>query len=970
MTAASWPRTTTGTQVSRTDNAPIESPLHQPTSVPYTRHPFTVFLATVAALATGTMTILGLAVPGFADTPDESTDPSPFQELELSGYIAALPEEPHFAGGTYLVTDGGSTVQITGEKVERMPSGTHFDGSVEIPQNVLDHASPDVENLDQAVEQILNEAMDLDVALRVLDAELQMPGSFDEPNANRDSGPEIQTRSNESKGSPHFADVVWYGKEGTVTPTESQVRDAVQRAGLYWGEETEGKMPGFTIRNVSVFASTDFDFCDQWPAWNKAAEMFGRTSGSYFGSHDQHLVVLVPGEVCGIGNGLGTVGGRGLDNGGVIWGSIDGSKPYEWHQVIVHEFGHNFSLGHSNILQCPSPRSDNPLPLEEKSECNIRDYGDYYDPMSGGWVSPSINNFGSQSSMNAVHKTVLGLLKPGGGLLDINAKRGKIQKLRLAPITSTYGTRALRIADPQSDETFFVEYRNGIDRDSDVFYMRVYTNTAPNSTPAMGPGIRVLKFAGGSSRSNNDTLSLRRFPQLGHDMNFDVTWYGLGDTFVSHDYFPGRPAVKIQVLTEDPEGATVRIELDPGLELLQAPLTKPVVTGGHYGQNTFYAHAAATDWQPAADEISFQWLRDDVAIEGATSSSYQWSDEDRGHDFTVEVTGSKWNYSPSAVSSATVIPGNLSIARIGGKSRYDTAVEVSRSTFTEIGGIGTVYVATGQSYPDALGAAAVAARIHAPLLLVPSKGKVPESVMEELRRLNPAEVVIVGGTNAVSAETRSEISQKLREQNPEISVQRVSGSSRYDTVRQLVANVFPDASTVVIATGRTFPDALSSAAAASQKEAPVLLVDGRKTALDQESADLLRQLGTESIYIVGGTGAVSEEIASSLEADYTVTRLSGKTRYETSQAINAEFFQVDSAAPTVSSHYWATGAGFADALAGAAAAGSTGSPLYVVNKICVPMPVLDHLEMKLSTSVVLLGGENALSREVAGLKGC
>jgi putative cell wall-binding protein len=86
------------------------------------------------------------------------------------------------------------------------------------------------------------------------------------------------------------------------------------------------------------------------------------------------------------------------------------------------------------------------------------------------------------------------------------------------------------------------------------------------------------------------------------------------------------------------------------------------------------------------------------------------------------------------------------IQRLAGADRYATAVAISAGTFASAE---TVYVATGRNFPDALSAGPVAGLSAGPLLLVPGS-LVPTNVQAELRRLDPDEVVILGGEGVVT----------------------------------------------------------------------------------------------------------------------------------------------------------------------------------------------------------------------------
>jgi putative cell wall-binding protein len=98
-----------------------------------------------------------------------------------------------------------------------------------------------------------------------------------------------------------------------------------------------------------------------------------------------------------------------------------------------------------------------------------------------------------------------------------------------------------------------------------------------------------------------------------------------------------------------------------------------------------------------------------------------------------------------------------SVQRLAGADRYATAVAISAGTFASAE---TVYVATGRNFPDALSAGPVAGLSAGPLLLVPGSS-VPPNVQAELRRLDPEEVVILGGegvvTNAVLTQIQAAV---------------------------------------------------------------------------------------------------------------------------------------------------------------------------------------------------------------------
>lgn len=299
-------------------------------------------------------------------------------------------------------------------------------------------------------------------------------------------------------------------------------------------------------------------------------------------------------------------------------------------------------------------------------------------------------------------------------------------------------------------------------------------------------------------------------------------------------------------------------------------------------------------------------------------------------------------------------------SRIQGADRYDQAAKVSASQFTT--GSNLVYLASGEKFADALSAGSVAGVHGAPLLLTQA-GTLPASTRAELTRLSPEDIVVVGGAASVSEAVVADVTASFGE----ATVTRVWGADRYAGSRALIADPsfgVPTAAEVYVAAGNTFPDALAASPAAIAVNGPVVLVDGTAPAATPAEIDLLADLRTTTIRIAGGPLTVSQGIQDSLGADlFSVTRASGADRYSGAVAVNQAF-------TTASTFYLASGEVFPDALSAAPVAGEQGAPVYLVQKNCVPKPVLQEIVRLEPTKIVILGGDATLSSQVDMLKPC
>ncbi|GAA4175616.1 cell wall-binding repeat-containing protein [Gryllotalpicola koreensis] len=323
-------------------------------------------------------------------------------------------------------------------------------------------------------------------------------------------------------------------------------------------------------------------------------------------------------------------------------------------------------------------------------------------------------------------------------------------------------------------------------------------------------------------------------------------------------------------------------------------------------------------------------------------------------DYTIRVTGrSPVNEVTASGSSATPLRFTRPSARVAGADRWTTAVQTSKTQFPS--GTSTVFVASGVDFPDALSAAPAAAAKKGALLLTASTS-LPSVVSAELKRLKPKTVYVIGGTSAIGSRVYSAIAAATR-----VTPVRVSGADRYATSAAIAQKFFTGTvSNAFIATGAAFPDALSASAAGAVTGGPVLLVNptlgGPTTAVSAQ----LSRLKPASVYVVGGTSAISSKIYSALAKGRTVSRLSGADRFATSAAVGAKFFPGTSTGALL-----ASGMNFPDALVGAVLAGARTQPLFLAETGCISASVMAQLARLKVSSLTLMGGAAALSGDVS-----
>ena len=118
-----------------------------------------------------------------------------------------------------------------------------------------------------------------------------------------------------------------------------------------------------------------------------------------------------------------------------------------------------------------------------------------------------------------------------------------------------------------------------------------------------------------------------------------------------------------------------------------------------------------------------------------------------------------------------------------------------------------------------------------------------------------------------------------------LETSRLAGDNRYATAAEIAKKAYPSgAKTVILASGMTYADALVGVPLASKLNAPILLA--AKDSLPRETTNALEKLGTKKVIILGGKGAVSEQVETTLKNQgITTERYEGGTRFGTATAI-------------------------------------------------------------------------------------
>ena len=189
------------------------------------------------------------------------------------------------------------------------------------------------------------------------------------------------------------------------------------------------------------------------------------------------------------------------------------------------------------------------------------------------------------------------------------------------------------------------------------------------------------------------------------------------------------------------------------------------------------------------------------------------------------------------------IGGIKNISRIAGENRYDTCQKIFNHAKKK-----SLILASGEKFPDALATSSILDQAG---LLLTKSGQLPSEVQAAIEALNHDSFLIVGGENSVQEGLASAIANQFQY----ASHTRISGNNRYETSTKIGDRLV--SSTVILASGENFPDALAASTLAQKIEAPILLVS--KDKIDQSVIDYFKNHNIKKVLVVGGQLSISDK---------------------------------------------------------------------------------------------------------------
>jgi len=294
--------------------------------------------------------------------------------------------------------------------------------------------------------------------------------------------------------------------------------------------------------------------------------------------------------------------------------------------------------------------------------------------------------------------------------------------------------------------------------------------------------------------------------------------------------------------------------------------------------------------------------------------------------------------------------------RLAGANRYATAVEISKAQFPSSK---YVILAYGLNSADALAGVPLAKKYNAPILLTATKS-LPTETLEEIQRLEATDVIILGGTNAIS----NDVEKLLKDKG--LNTKRIQGTSRFGTATAIADELNKAPEELFFVYAFNFADALSASTVAAINGSPVVYLKTNGS-IDADTAKYLASVkgSVKRAYVIGGSSVISDDMmnkaanALGLKVNKDVSRIWGKNRYQTCVEVNSKFKNV----LTGNGICIAKGLDFPDALAGGVLAAFKGMPLFLADNVMIDAQT-NYLKEKSADSIYIFGAQGAVSDDL------
>ncbi len=188
------------------------------------------------------------------------------------------------------------------------------------------------------------------------------------------------------------------------------------------------------------------------------------------------------------------------------------------------------------------------------------------------------------------------------------------------------------------------------------------------------------------------------------------------------------------------------------------------------------------------------------------------------------------------------------IVRLGGSNHYETAIKIAEKV--EYKG-NPVIISSGENYSQVAGIAAMATAKESPILFLPSKGKIPQSVTNYLNSIvskDKISIQIIGDRKTIPDKIVSELKSKVKGLDND-NISRISGKTPYELMAKVNEQTWFNeseadgdripVSSITLTEGTNYANTISGAILAAQNNSPLIFID---EAIPKSSLSLLKDI--------------------------------------------------------------------------------------------------------------------------------
>lgn len=325
-------------------------------------------------------------------------------------------------------------------------------------------------------------------------------------------------------------------------------------------------------------------------------------------------------------------------------------------------------------------------------------------------------------------------------------------------------------------------------------------------------------------------------------------------------------------------------------------------------------------------------------------------DSDAARVFFAQLDRPNLYASPSYVwGDGGLLGTNMTprVSRVYGSNRALTSVQVSKNAYPMAPV--QVVLARQDAFADALAGAPLAYAVQGPILLT-ARDSLPTAVANEIKRLKPGRVIVLGGTGAVS----DGVVRSVKALRSGLVVERVGGADRFATAAAIARRLKKASVTwpgqAVVVSANSYTDALSAGSYAAISGSPILLAT--RDRIPAATGSVISELGIGSTLVVGGERSVGATAVAHLPSP---TRIAGADRYATAAAMTSHGL----ANGLIARHLTiASGTNFPDGLVGGVLAARLHGPVLLTAPSFLPTATAGAISANASTTVdvKVLGG--------------